>query len=228
MVAQILGTDEDETLKVLRSRLSKIEDSSQVTRSLMSLDGGMDFMDRKESDELRKRQREIREKERQEADFSNTFATKARELRLAKEAKEPKDTGKKRRKGPPSSKVVEGSIPQATVRAYMPPGCYVWRDRVRGGWCAHPDCTARVSSSWSAHGGEREALMALFRCVWATYLRVTGQDVSACPIEGVFSSAPASSSASSSDAFIPGLGAPPPPAEPKAKAKAKAKATKKK
>ena len=86
-----------------------------------------------------------------------------------------------------SVKLPDGDISQPQAKQLLPPRTHIWRDRIRGGWHGHREGFARVPAPWSQHGGERGALLACLRGLWAQHLEAEGLEESTCPIAGLFS-----------------------------------------
>ena len=74
---------------------------------------------------------------------------------------------------------LEGVVPQATAKTFLPPGASIWKDRTRMAWNAHMPPRARISEPWGAC--EVVALSKILKRVWAQHLEIEGLDATHCP-----------------------------------------------
>lgn len=79
-----------------------------------------------------------------------------------------------------------GDISQVKAKEYLPPLASVWKNNRAGGWCGHLPPYARIQRLHVQFGGEREALRSLLQELWNQYFVVSGEDVGACHVEGLF------------------------------------------
>ena len=180
LVAYVLTVESDaDILRILQIRLGKMSSACAVASSLQMLDDGLDLLDKKEVDALKRMKKDMSEAEARNNEFKDSYRKKAKDVLPA-----PSRPRKKAQSA--GLRIPDGDISQPEAKLLMPPGCSVWRDRIRGGWCAHPDGMGRCSYLWSQHGGELQALIAMLRHVWRVYLEGNGWAVAQCPVLGLF------------------------------------------
>ena len=178
-----------EILGILRRRLAKARDSSAITQSLLALDEGLDLIDKKESEEIKKMQKQMRDKADEHDGFRGSFRENHKGV---------KEDAKKRRlsgKTPAGKRLPDGDISQKSAKTYLPPLSSIWRDRIRGGWCGHRQGVRRCRFTWASCGGEREALIECLRHLWSDHLELACQDESMCTVVGLFDKPPAAGAA---------------------------------
>ena len=170
-------------IAIVKTRLNGMNGCCAVAKSLHMLDDGLDLMDKKEVEALKRMKKDLSEVEAKSTEFKEAFKKKAKDV-LPGPARAKKKTSKT-----PTLRLPDGDISQPLANTLLPPGCTIWRDRIRGGWMAHPEGLPRCSFMWSDHGGELQALHGLLRYVWRCHLVASGWDTSQCPVEGLFEAA---------------------------------------
>lgn len=83
------------------------------------------------------------------------------------------------------------------ARSFKPPGSSLWRCVRFGSWQGHLPPWPRLSRLWSRYG-EGESLNLVLRYLWERWSESTGNDLSQCPVRGLFG--PSDQSASTASA----------------------------
>ena len=78
-----------------------------------------------------------------------------------------------------------GELAQADVKAFAPPGGYVWEGRSNGSWQGHFRPWPRVSKSWFLYG-QRGATLLLLRTLWSQRAEHRGLTKDDIPIPNLY------------------------------------------
>lgn len=108
----------------------------------------------------------------------------------ARRAQVKTSTGKSKKpkvkSAPPSERrLPPGDLFQPDLKPLLPPGGSLWRGHQRGTWNGHYPPFARITKSWLLYG-HRTAAVLVLRQLWEQHLLVSGQEISECPILGLF------------------------------------------
>ena len=79
-------------------------------------------------------------------------------------------------------KIPDGPLQQKDLKALLPPGAYIWKNRTGGAWNTHvPEWRQYMSRSWAY--GQRESALWLIGTLWGQWLDENGLEHDQCPIK---------------------------------------------
>ena len=177
----ILGSNEEASLKTLRSRLATDDAKVPFADELLELPDVESVLTREDIKIVKDAQETVTNTKAEVRLFREQFAEKAISLR----GFELKKKGRKKAwKFPLDSKVS-----QKEAANFCPDGGSIWRDRVDGAWCSHFPPFQRFSRSWKKYG-ENECLRLCLVDLWSKFCTVVGIPRDLCPLQGVLDQVP--------------------------------------
>ena len=138
--------------------------------------------------QMRRRSRSRNRGYRRRSGELKEFAREYREKKAALKPAPAKGKGKGRGKAavpkrPQLPKEI-GTLSQVAMKAFMPPGSFLWQSRGLS-WHSKVPPFSETSRSWAKYGQEN----ACFRVVkeaWSRHLMCNGMERAECPVEGIF------------------------------------------
>ena len=83
--------------------------------------------------------------------------------------------------------VGKNDLSHADAKLMIPPTTSIWRANFIGAWMGHPYPHPRIQELWADHNNDSsQALKALVRRLWESYLHDKKLPLAACPIKDLF------------------------------------------
>lgn len=175
MIQQELGGSASETLDILHRRLahSAVND---VSAAILEVDEAVELLERSDVRVLYQEQQDVRREKTSRQSFADAYRERRRTLAM-------KCPGRRGSRAKSVLPKLGSQVDQKLAKSLLPPGASIWRGLTRGQWCGHLQPYARVSRPWA--GDESAACLQVIRELWDQFLEMTGQDWSACTVEGL-------------------------------------------
>lgn len=191
MAKHITQKEDDEVCRMCHKRLVHIDAASEFSDELLSVDAAVEVMDYYDHQVISDEQKAVVSRSVERKEYAQSYKARRQSVGGSK-AKGKQSSASTCRRGAPSTMPPPSTIPQAEAKRYIPQTASIWRGVQRGQWCGHQPPYQRCSASWQKHG-EAEAMLIVVRKLWSQALELDGKGPEACPIQGVFPSAAASS-----------------------------------
>lgn len=187
LVRFILSCDEDEALKVCAQRVWK--QGPSPTSDILDVQEAEDLFDHEERREVARVKESASRGHAEHDSWKREHSRRVQERVTATakaKAKSQASGGRARGRHAVAAPrpLPAGELSQAQVKAFCPPGAFVWRS-AKGSWNQHYPPCPRTSRSWMKYG-ERQAAVMILRDAWQNHLTVNNLAQSACGVKGLF------------------------------------------
>lgn len=182
---------ENEVLPICQQRVATMASQTEASMSevILEMDEGQAFLDQDEKKELQAAKKSKNDPETDAKAFKAEYKARRGAISSRSAAGSRNASGHKNASAPKASRyppVPPGMLTQPQARSLLPPKAHVWRGLSNGSWNVFLAPRPRKSFSWALHG-ENESCLVCLRHVWRLHLEGEGQDISQCPVPGLFS-----------------------------------------